>query len=67
MEDIYSLKKLDNYKIAVSRENIKDKNSRENLYHGRINQFLNTLDINKNMLFFLCGNSLMVADLYDDF
>ena len=66
MEDIYSLKKLDNYKIAVSRENIKDKNFGENVYHGRINQFLNTLEINKNMLFFLCGNSLMVADLYDD-
>lgn len=66
IEDCYSLKKLDNYNLAVSREKLNTKNSRENLYIGRINQFLNTLDINKNMLFFLCGNSLMVSDLYDD-
>ena len=67
-KDNYNLKKLNNYNLAVSREKINGiaKVEYESIHFGRINQFVNKLEVNKNMLFFLCGNSLMVSDLYDE-
>ena len=66
-KDSYNLKKLNNYNLAISRENFKfdAMDGYSNIKRGRIDQFLLNLNINENMLFFLCGNSLMVSSIYD--
>ena len=35
------------------------------MVQGRINKFVEKIEVNTDMLFFLCGNSLMVSELYD--
>lgn len=65
--DSYNLKKLNNYNLAVSRESIENKSDKfQNIKKGRVNQFVKSLMIEENMLFFLCGNSLMVSQIYDE-
>ena len=68
LEDFYKLKNLKNYNLAISRENIVNHNIKniQSVKKGRINQFLTNLTVDENMLFFLCGNSLMVSEIYDD-
>lgn len=67
-DDFYNLKKLNNYNLAISRESIDQNKSDkfQNIKKGRINQFVKNLTIEENMLFFLCGNSLMVSQIYDE-
>ena len=68
LEDAYNLKNLSNYNITVSREEVENikKDEFTSIKKGRINQFLNDIKIDENMLFFLCGNSLMVSEIYDE-
>ena len=69
LEDIFTLFELKNYNAFVSREKELDlngfKNNNINIKKGRMNKYLENLTLNENMLFFLCGNSQMVSDIYD--
>ena len=67
-DDNYNLKKLNNYNLAISRESIDQNKSDkfQDIKKGRVNQFVKNLMVEENMLFFLCGNSLMVSQIYDD-
>lgn len=66
-DDIYNIKTLKNYNVAVSRGSLpkETENNFSRIVQGRINQFVEKLEVNSKMLFFLCGNSLMVSELYD--
>lgn len=66
-EDVYNLQKFNEYNVAVSREEIPCKNidSISNIVHGRVGKFLENFKYKKNQLFFLCGNSKMVSEIYD--
>ena len=33
--------------------------------YGRVNKYMDDFDVKENMLFFLCGNSEMVSEIYD--
>lgn len=52
------------YEIYLSREKCSNQN---NVFEGRVTNFIkNKLDnIDKNNLFFLCGNSLMVSEVHE--
>ena len=60
---------LNNYKVYVSREEKKILASYESknidIFKGRMNNYLNEIKISENNLFFLCGNSRMVSEVYD--
>lgn len=59
-----SILNLDNYELYVTREEIKKS---DNIHQGRINKYFDEImkDYNKNQLFFLCGNSLMVSEIHE--
>ena len=51
-----------NYLIFISRENSK----KDNIYEGRITDHISLLNgFDKDTCFFLCGNSIMVSEVYD--
>ena len=66
-EDIYMESELKNYNVFISRPNgtIKHKNIR--IYNGRITSNLEKIKeyITANDLFFICGNNLMINDVYN--
>jgi ferredoxin--NADP+ reductase len=68
-DDIFNLFELKNYNVFVSRENNLDlngfKNNKIEVQKGRVNNYLKNLTFDENMIFFLCGNSKMVSDIYD--
>lgn len=68
-DDRYNIKELKNYNLAVSREKIIKENIQKDckiIKQGRVNTFLNEIQFEEDMLFFLCGNSLMVSEIYDE-
>jgi len=65
-EDIYTLNKLENYNVFISNYN-GEKNNYIKIYKGRITKNFESIkkNIDSNDLFFICGNSLMIHDVYD--
>ena len=66
-EDIYTENKLKNYNVFISKFNSEEKHSSLRTYNGRITSNFEVIKnyINSNDLFFICGNSLMINDVYD--
>ncbi len=50
--------KLDSYQLCVSRD-------AGNAFHGRVNDYLKQQPINKEALYYLCGNSQMVDEVIE--
>jgi ferredoxin/flavodoxin---NADP+ reductase len=69
LDDIFNLFELNNYNVYVSREEKKILASYESknihIFKGRMNNYLNEIKTSENNLFFLCGNSRMVSEVYD--
>ena len=67
-EDAYTLKSLKNYNLAISREDFKNDTSDKyrKIIKGRIDLYVQDLIVDDKMIFFLCGNSLMVSQIYDE-
>lgn len=66
-EDIYMESELKNYNVFISRPNDATKHKTIRIYNGRItNNFENIKKyITANDLFFICGNNLMINDVYN--
>ncbi len=68
IEDICGDEKIKNYNVFISRNKNNIKNNSINKYfNGRITDNLAFLKqyINQEYLYFICGNSSMVGDMYD--
>jgi len=65
-EDIYTLGKLNNYNVFISKYS-GEKNDFIKIYNGRITSNFEIIKkhISLDDLFFICGNSFMVNDIYD--
>lgn len=65
-EDIYTLGELNNYNVFISKYS-KEKNNSIKIYNGRITSNFEIIKkhIGLDDLFFICGNSFMVNDIYD--
>jgi len=66
-EDIYMESELKNYNVFISRPNGVIKHKTIRIYNGRItSNFKNIKEhITTNDLFFICGNNLMINDVYN--
>ena len=66
-EDIYTETELKNYNVFISKFNNKERHSSIKIYNGRITNNFEVIknSINSNDLFFICGNSLMINEVYD--
>jgi len=66
-EDVYTENELKNYNVFISKYDNKEKHSTIKTYNGRITSNFGVIKnyINSNDLFFICGNSLMINDVYD--
>jgi ferredoxin--NADP+ reductase len=66
-EDIYTENELKNYNVFISKFNNKEKHSDIKTYNGRITSNFEIIKnyINSKDFFFICGNSLMINDVYD--
>ena len=66
-EDIYTQNEMKNYNVFISNFNKKEKHNYAKIYSGRITNNFQVIKnhINSNDLFFICGNSLMINDVYD--
>lgn len=66
-EDIYTENELKNYNVFISKFNNKEKHNSIKTYNGRITNNFAVIKnyINSSDLFFICGNSSMVSDIYD--
>jgi len=66
-EDIYTENELKNYNVFISKFNNKEKHSNIKTYNGRITSNFEIIKnyINSKDFFFICGNSLMINDVYD--
>ena len=65
-EDIYTLSELKNYNVFISKY-AGEKNNFIKIYNGRITSNFEIIKkhINLDDLFFICGNSFMINDIYD--
>ena len=65
-EDIYTLGELNNYNVFISKY-AGEKNDFIKIYNGRITSNFEIIKkhISLDDLFFICGNSFMVNDIYD--
>jgi ferredoxin-NADP reductase len=65
-EDIYTLGELNNYNVFISKY-AGEKNDFIKIYNGRITSNFEIIKkhISPDDLFFICGNSFMVNDIYD--
>jgi len=65
-EDIYTLSELKNYNVFISKY-AGEKNNFIKIYTGRITSNFEIIKkhINLDDLFFICGNSFMINDIYD--
>ena len=66
-EDIYTENELKNYNVFISKFNNKEKHTDIKTYNGRITSNFEIIKnyINSKDFFFICGNSLMINDVYD--
>jgi ferredoxin/flavodoxin---NADP+ reductase len=67
-EDIYTEYKINNYNVFISQDNIEEKKYESmKIYKGRITNNFDKIDkfINKNKIYFMCGNSSMMNDIYN--
>jgi len=66
-EDIYTESELKNYNIFISRPVTGEKYNSVNIYNGRITSNLEIIKkfISPSDLFFICGNNLMINDVYN--
>jgi ferredoxin/flavodoxin---NADP+ reductase len=66
-EDIYTETELKNYNVFISKFDNKEKHNYIKTHNGRITSNFDIIEnyISPNDLFFICGNSLMVNDVYD--
>lgn len=66
-EDIYMESELKNYNVFISRPNGTTKHKTIRIYNGRITSNLEKIKeyITANDLFFICGNNLMINDVYN--
>ena len=66
-EDIYTENELKNYNVFISKFNNNERHSSIKIYNGRITNNFEVIknSINSNDLFFICGNSLMINEVYD--
>ncbi|CAO6124330.1 Hmp Flavodoxin reductases (ferredoxin-NADPH reductases) family 1 [Candidatus Pelagibacterales bacterium] len=65
LKDQINILNKENYEIYVSKEEVP---SQKNIFNGRMTQYIkNKLsEIDKDCLFFLCGNSLMVSETHEN-
>ena len=69
LNDAYTNFDWSNYNLAVSREktNFEMKSKKiHNIQDGYVDKYIDKLSADEKMLFFLCGNSLMVSNIYDN-
>ena len=66
-EDIYTESELKNYNVFISKFNNKERHTSIKIYNGRITNNFEVIknSINSNDFFFICGNSLMINDVYN--
>jgi ferredoxin-NADP reductase len=66
-EDIYTETELKNYNVFISKFDNKEKHNSIKTHNGRITSNFDIIEnyISPNDLFFICGNSLMINDVYD--
>ena len=66
-EDIYTETKLENYNVFISKFDDKEKHNSIKTHNGRITSNFDIIEnyISPNDLFFICGNSLMINDVYN--
>ena len=68
LEDAFLEFNWENYNVAVSREKNLDKinnNKINDIKYGYVDLFVEKIEVDESMSFFLCGNSLMVSNIYD--
>ena len=66
-EDIYTETKLKNYNVFISKFDNKETHNSIKTHNGRITSNFDIIEnyISPHDLFFICGNSLMINDVYN--